>query len=135
MEDRNLYDAFFVAQQAVFAANQAAKTKNPAAAAQIDQQAAATLHITVAELPIVVDLLQQANHSYAQIPALRQAYVASGSLKLTPAQLDGIDDFRKLDITARTFFLLYARLSPASFAGLRHYINTEFKNNQAQPKP
>src|SRR5947207_685865 len=53
IEDRNLYYAFFIAQQAILTANQAARTANPSAAQQVDQQAAATLHIAVQELPVV----------------------------------------------------------------------------------
>jgi hypothetical protein len=86
-------------------------------------------------LPTVIDLVQQASQGYAQIPALRQAIVASGSPKLTAAQLDGVDDFRRLEVTFRTFLLLSQRLSPTSFAGLRNYIQTDFKNSQAPPKP
>src|SRR5271166_6535558 len=66
IEDRNLYYSFFVAEQAIFTANQATKATNPSDSSQIDQQTAATLDITVQELPLVAGILRQANQSYAQ---------------------------------------------------------------------
>jgi hypothetical protein len=137
IEDRNLYYAFFNAQQALFAGNQAAKNANPGGAVQIDQQAATLLHITVQDLPTVTNLVQQAAQSYAQVPTVRQSHVASGNLKLTPAQLEGLDDFLRLRITVRTVLSLAQQLPPTSWASLHSYIIGDFKKAQlaSQPKP
>ena len=134
IEDRNLYYSFLVAQQNAFTANQAAKASNPSASSQIDAKTATTLHITTQELPAVASLVQQASQSYAQIPALRQAFVASPKYPtLTSAQLDGIDDFRRLQVTAQTVFALAKQLSPSSWTGLHNYVITTFKNSQPKP--
>jgi hypothetical protein len=120
----------------VYNNNQSAKAASPGASSQIDAQTAATVQITLAELPTFFNLIQEANKSYAQIPALRQAYPSSpGAISLTSAQLDGIDDFRKLYITARIVNLLSQQLSPASWAGLHGYILNGLKLNVPQSKP
>ena len=134
IEDRNLYHSFLAAQQKIFAANQAAKAANPGTAAQIDQQTAATLHITVPELTAVANLIQQASQSYDQIPAWRQALVTNPKYPtLTTAQLDGIDDFRRLGVTSQAVFALAKQLSPSSWTGLHNYIITTFKNSLSTP--
>jgi hypothetical protein len=118
-----LYYAFFAAETAVFAANQAAKISNPAAASQLDQQVATALHITVQDLPTVVAVVQQATQGYAQVPALRQSYVtATKSAKLTSAQVAGLDDFLRLDVTVAAVASLVKQLPAPSWAGLHGYI-------------
>jgi len=137
IEDRTLYYAFFNAQQAIFTANQAAKNSNPVGAGQIDQQTATTLHITVQDLPTVTGLVQQAIQGYAQVPTLRQSYVTANNLKPSPAQLAGIDDYLRLDTTAKTIFSLAKQLPASSWDALHSYIIGDFgKTYQAsQPKP
>jgi hypothetical protein len=130
IEDRNLYYTFFTIQLTVYNNNQSAKAASPSTGTQIDAQTAATLQITAAELPTFFNVIQQANQSYAQIPVLRQAYPSSPNARpLTPAQLDGVDDFRRLYTTVRSVQLLWQQLSPTSWAGLHHYILNDFKNS------
>ena len=67
---------------------------------------------------------------------MRKAYPSLPSaLPLTSTQLDGVDDFRKLYITARTARMLWQQLLPASWAGLHNCILTTFKASVAQPQP
>ena len=135
IEDRNLYYGFLTYEQIVFSANQAAEAANPSLATQIDTQTATTLGIKVQELATVISIVQRANLDYQQIPSLRQAYVSSpSSVSLSSAQLDGIDDFRKLASTAQAVLKLSQQLSASSWAGLHNYIITTFKNSLKQPK-
>ena len=134
IEDRYLYYAFFNTQHGILAANNAAKSANPASAAAIDQQAAATLHVTAPDIPIIDTLLQKASNDYAQVPALHQSRVTAAKVKLTPAQEAGLNDQLQLEATARAIFALSKQLPTSSWVGLHSYITVEFKKTYKDPR-
>ena len=106
----------------ILAAINAAKSANPASAAAIDQQAAATLHVTAPDIPLIDTLLQKVSNDYAQVPALHQSRVAAANVKLTPAQEAGLNDQLQLEATARAIFALSKIQLPASsWAGLHSF--------------
>ena len=134
IEDRYLYYSFFTSQAAIFAANDAAKVSNPSGATAIDQQAATTLHVQVADLATVETALKQATQLYAQITSQRQAKITASNLKLSPAQIAGLDDLLRLDATAKTIFALVKQLPASSWAGLHSYITVDFKKTYKDPR-
>jgi hypothetical protein len=125
IEDRNLYYTFFTNQLAAYNNNQSAKASSPTTSSQIDAQTAATLQITVAELPTFFNIVQQTNQSWTQIPTTRPP----SPIHLSAAQLAGQDDLRKLEATAHSLLLLSQQLQPSSWKGLHNYILNGFKNS------
>lgn len=130
IEDRNLYAAFFNYHQGLITANQAAKTANPLLSAQLDQQMAAQLQISVSDLPTVIAATQQASKGYASIPAQRQRTTSLnwGNVKPpTPAQIEAQLNLVKFHYTMDAVLSLFKNLPPASWKTLHDYINGDFK--------
>jgi hypothetical protein len=130
IEDRELYYAFFNYHQGLVNAMQAAKAANPQNSAQLDQQMATLLGVSVQELTTVIQNTAWFVQQCADMAVEQQARLASASANTgpSPSQLSAAFEFKRARITVEAVRLLNQKLSAASWAGLHAYITGTYKD-------
>ena len=132
IEDVELYAAFFSYQQGLIATMNAAITADPTKATQLNQQMAATLGVTSAELPSIISTLQQVTQHYSNLAADSKAgnlTLPQGAPAPTAAQSAAAFQFQRVRLTTGAVVALFQQLSAASWKALHSYIVGTYKTN------